>query len=119
MPVIVDVEPGCVMADVFVIVKVNVLVCELNWQTTVAVEAWPELTPVTVMVSARTLALAPTITSSAANENTNLNGDIERPPCTASQTIHLPLASALSAISSAGEVAGNAILASKRVCGEY
>ena len=39
MPVIVDVEPGCVMADVFVIVKVNVLVCELNSQTTVAVEA--------------------------------------------------------------------------------
>jgi hypothetical protein len=38
IPVIVEVDPGCVMAEVFVIVKVNVLVCELNSQTTVAVE---------------------------------------------------------------------------------
>jgi hypothetical protein len=87
-----------VMADVFVIVNVNVLVCELNSQTTVAVENWLELTPAMVMVSARTLALAATITSSAANENTNLNGDIERPPCTVPQTIHLLLAFALPAI---------------------
>jgi hypothetical protein len=38
MPVMVDVEPGWVMLEVLVIVKVNVLVCELNSQTTVAVE---------------------------------------------------------------------------------
>src|SRR5438045_7794223 len=96
MPVIVEVDPGCVMADVFVIVKVKVLVCELNSQTTVAVENWPEPTPATVMVSARTLALAAAITSSAASEHTNFNGDIERPPCTVSQ-IHPRPASALSA----------------------
>ena len=70
MPVIVDVDPGCVMADVFVIVKVKVFVCELNSQTTVAVEAWPESTPEMVMVSARTVAVANT--NSAANEKTNL-----------------------------------------------
>ena len=45
IPVIVEVDPGCVIAEVFVIVKVNVLVCELNSQTTVAVENWPESTP--------------------------------------------------------------------------
>jgi hypothetical protein len=39
IPVIVEVDPGCVMAEVFVIVKVKVLVCELNSQTTVAVAA--------------------------------------------------------------------------------
>src|SRR5215207_7616939 len=38
MPVIVEVELGCVMADVLVMVKVRVFVCELNSQTTVAVE---------------------------------------------------------------------------------
>jgi hypothetical protein len=36
--VIVDVEPGSVIADVFVAVKVKVFVCELNSATTVAVE---------------------------------------------------------------------------------
>jgi hypothetical protein len=41
MPVIVDVEPGCVIADVFVIVTVKVFVWELNSQTIIAVEAWP------------------------------------------------------------------------------
>ena len=70
MPVIVDVDPGCVMADVFVIVKVKVFVCELNSQTTVAVEAWPELTPEMVIVSARAVALANT--TSATNGKTNL-----------------------------------------------
>ena len=55
IPVIVEVDPGCVMAEVLVMVKVNVLVCELNSQTTVAVENWPELAPTMVMVSARTL----------------------------------------------------------------
>ena len=34
-------------------VNVNVLVCELNWHTTVAVENCPELTPAIVIVSAR------------------------------------------------------------------
>ena len=38
MPVIVDVDPGNVMFDVFVMVKVRVFVCELNSQTTVAVD---------------------------------------------------------------------------------
>ena len=38
MPVIVDVDPGVVIAEVFVIVKVSVLVVESNSQTTVAVE---------------------------------------------------------------------------------
>ena len=52
IPVIVEVDPGCVMADVFVIVKVKVLVCELNSQTTVAVENWPLSTPAMVIVSA-------------------------------------------------------------------
>src|SRR5690349_4510950 len=77
MPVIVEVEPGCVIADVFVIVKVNVFVWELNSQTTVAVEAWPELTPEMVIVSARTFVLAAAKTNSAASEKTNLpNRDI-------------------------------------------
>src|SRR5688500_12344474 len=40
--VMVEVEPGVVIAEVFVIVKVNVLVCELNSQTTTAVENAPE-----------------------------------------------------------------------------
>jgi len=72
MPVIVDVDAGCVIADVFVIVKVNVFVWELNSQTTIAVEAWPEVTPETVIVSARTLVPATANTNSAANEKTNL-----------------------------------------------
>jgi len=72
MPVIVDVEPGWVIADVFVIVKVNVFVCELNSQTTIAVENWPESAPVTVIVSARTLVLAATKTNSATSEKTIL-----------------------------------------------
>ena len=55
MPVIVDVDPGDVMFDVFVIVKVKVLVCELNSQTTVAVEALPVSAPTIVIVSARAL----------------------------------------------------------------
>ena len=50
MPVIVEVDPGVVIAEVFVIVKVNVLVWELNSQTTVAVENWPESTPTTEIV---------------------------------------------------------------------
>ena len=38
IPVIVEVDPGVVMAEVLVIVKINVFGCELNSQTTVAVE---------------------------------------------------------------------------------
>src|SRR5690349_19767917 len=53
MPVIVDVDPGEVMFDVFVIVKVRVLVCELNSQTTVAVDACLLSAPTMVIVSAR------------------------------------------------------------------
>ena len=41
IPVIVEVDPGDVMAEVFVTVKLKVLVCELKSQTIVAVEAWP------------------------------------------------------------------------------
>jgi len=41
-----------VIADVLVIVNVNVFVWELNSQTTVAVEACPEFTPEIVIVSA-------------------------------------------------------------------
>lgn len=41
IPVIVAVDPGEVMFEVFVIVKVKVLVCELNSQTIVAVASWP------------------------------------------------------------------------------
>jgi hypothetical protein len=52
MPVMVEVDPGDVIADVLVIVNVNVLVCELNSQTTVAVEALPLSFPVMVIVSA-------------------------------------------------------------------
>src|SRR5215212_7582895 len=59
-------------------VKVKVLVCELNSQTTVAVENWPVSTPVTVMVSARTVAPALAITKSAASEKINLpNRDMQ------------------------------------------
>src|SRR5215217_7716812 len=81
MPVIVEVDPGCVIAEVFVMVKVKVFVCELNSQTTVAVENWPDSTPVTVIVSARTVA-ALANTNSAANENTNLpNRDMKTSLC--------------------------------------
>src|SRR5215207_5568304 len=79
MPVIVEVDPGCVIPEVFVTVKVKVFVWELNSQTTVAVENWPESTPVTVMVSARAVTLAVAITTSAAIEKINLpNRDIEK-----------------------------------------
>jgi hypothetical protein len=49
-----------------------VFVWELNSQTTVAVENWPESTPVIVIVSARTLALAAANTNNAASEKTVL-----------------------------------------------
>ena len=81
MPVIVEVDPGVVIADVLVMVKVNVLVCELNSQTTVAVESCPELTPEMVIVSARTLEVAAAKTTSAATEKTKrLNRGMRIPP---------------------------------------
>jgi hypothetical protein len=52
----VDVEPGWVMADVFVIVNVRVLVCALNSQTIVAVEKPPLSTPTMLTVSALAVA---------------------------------------------------------------
>jgi len=54
--VMVEVDPGCAIAEVLVIVNVNVFVWELNSQTTVAVENWPESTPTTLIVSALTVA---------------------------------------------------------------
>ena len=80
MPVIVDVEPGDVIADVFVIVNVKVLVCALNSHTTVAVEAWPVFTPTMVIVSALTVALTPAMRISAASDTICLlNRDMENP----------------------------------------
>jgi len=79
IPVIVDVDPGDVIADVFVMVKVNVLVCALNEHCTVAVEARPEFTPTMLMVSALTVALTPAITKTAASASMYLlNRDIEK-----------------------------------------
>jgi hypothetical protein len=72
MPVIVEVEPGCVICEVFVIVKVKVLVMELNSQTTVAVEYWPESTPEIVIVSARVTDAAIVRTATDAMEKSNL-----------------------------------------------
>jgi len=67
IPVIVDVEPGNVIADVLVMVKVNVFVWELNSQTTVAVDRCPEPAPVTVIVFAFAAAAA------AIKTNTDVN----------------------------------------------
>src|SRR5215216_3147363 len=78
IPVIVDVDPGVVMAEVFVMVKVKVFVWELNSHTTVAVENWPESTPVTVIVSALTVALAANTSSAARGKNSLPNRDIGR-----------------------------------------
>jgi len=65
MPVIVEVDPGEVMFDVFVIVKVKVLVCELNSQTTVAVEPCWVSFPTIVIVSARTVPTKNAVTMNA------------------------------------------------------
>ena len=72
IPVMVAVEPGCVIAEVLVIVKVNVLVCELNSQTTVAVEDCPELMPVIVIVSARETVAATLRTAKDPKEKNSL-----------------------------------------------
>ena len=81
MAVIVEVEPGDVIAEVLVIVKVNVLVCELNSQTTVAVENWPEPTPTTLMVSALTVTALNKIRAKRDNATleTALSGPFEPP----------------------------------------
>jgi hypothetical protein len=79
MLVIVEVDPGCVIFDVFVTVKVKVLVCESKSQTIVAVENCPESTPTTVIVSARAVMLALAITNRAAIERTSLlNRDMKK-----------------------------------------
>jgi hypothetical protein len=72
IPVIVEVDPGDVMFEVFVIVKVKVFVCELNSQTIVAVEAWPVSEPTIEIVSARTVIEAHANTITAAIEKTSL-----------------------------------------------
>ena len=69
---IVDVEPGCVMLDVFVMVNVNVLVWELNSQTTVAVEACPVEVPTIEIVSALTVVLAALSINRAAIDRNSL-----------------------------------------------
>jgi len=80
IPVIVEVDPGDVIFEVFVIVKVKVLVCELKSQTIDAVEAWPEPAPTIVIVSAR--AVIPTLaTTRKASEQTSLlNRDMKNAP---------------------------------------
>jgi hypothetical protein len=67
IPVIVDVDPGVVMADVFVTVNVKVFVWELNSHTTVAVARFPVCTPTMVMVSALTDVALHTIKAKIAN----------------------------------------------------
>ena len=57
MPVIVDVDPGDVMFEVLVMVKVSVLVCESNVHTTEAVDALPLFVPVMMIGSACAVAV--------------------------------------------------------------
>jgi hypothetical protein len=69
-----------VIAEVFVIVNVNVLVCALNSQTTVAVEKLPLSTPEIVIVSACAVAETMAKMLTALNEIKNFrNGDISPP----------------------------------------
>lgn len=91
IPVIVEVDPGDVMFEVFVTVNVNVLVCELNSQTIDAVEAWPVSLPTIVIVSARAVIPALAITISATIEKTSLlNRDIKPLLVTYSLNVHRP-----------------------------
>jgi hypothetical protein len=69
MPVMVAVEPGC---EVLVTVNVNVLVCELNVHTTIAVENWPDPTPAIVIVSARETVAATIRTAKDPKEKSSL-----------------------------------------------
>jgi hypothetical protein len=71
-PVMVAVEPGCVIAEVLVSVNMNVLVCELNSQTTKAVENWPDPTPAIVIVSARETVAATVRTAKDPKEKSSL-----------------------------------------------
>src|SRR6185369_1036929 len=80
--VMVEVEPGDVMAEVLVIVKVKVLVCALNSQTTVAVEAWPLSTPTIVIVSACAVTDTRARMLTALNVIKNLRNRDIFPPCT-------------------------------------
>jgi hypothetical protein len=82
MPVIVDVDPGCVIAEVLVIVNVNVFVCALNSQTTVAVAALPLFTPEIVIVSACAVAETTAKMLTALNEIKNFRNRAISPPCT-------------------------------------
>jgi hypothetical protein len=68
----VAVEPGCVIAEVLVIVNKIVLVCGLNSHTTVAVENCPELTPEIVIVSARETVAATLRTAKEPKEKNSL-----------------------------------------------
>ena len=60
------------MAEVLVIVKVKVLVCELNSHTTVAVENCPDPTPAIVIVSARETVAATARTAKDPKEKNSL-----------------------------------------------
>ena len=81
MPVMVDVDPGEVMFDVFVIVKVSVLVCELNSQTTVAVDACALLAPTIVIVSARAVLTRHIEILKALAKMNSLRNENIAPPC--------------------------------------
>src|SRR6185369_12363224 len=91
MPVIVEVDPGCVIADVFVIVNVSVFVCELNSQTTVAVEKPCKSVPTILIVSAFAVAATPARTRSIASDMIDLpNRDMKNPPpCSFLWTKHI------------------------------
>jgi hypothetical protein len=117
MPVIVEVDPGDVIADVLVMVKVNVLVCELNSQTTVAVESCPELTPTMVIVSARTLEVAAAKTTSAATEKTKrLNRGMRIPPWSSYLRKYNVLSSA--DVRSGGRTCGASAIPLEALCGQ-
>lgn len=86
----VEVEPGDVMFDVFVIVNVKVLVAALNSQVTEAVEAFPLPTPTTVMVSACAVAETTARMPTALNEKNNFRNRDIFPPCTLNPCTLLP-----------------------------
>ena len=71
MPVIVEVDPGDVMFDVLVMVKVSVLVCASNVQTTEAVDALPLFVPLMMIGSACAVAetTAKTVTALKNKQN--------------------------------------------------
>src|SRR5262245_59777484 len=77
----VEVDPGCVMAEVLVTVKVKVLVCALNSQTTVAVEKLPLCTPSLNTVSACALTEKHAMRATAPSVRKNLRNRAMTPPC--------------------------------------